>query len=233
MRFKDLFEAPRNNPADLAKKVGSVNDAERDRKETIRKRNSSNGKLGAQTRAMNKDFKALNKELKNDAKAKAADQQAAVEPEPNKPNTDMSSAEKDLIAPFIKSQIRDRKRKRGVEGDQGVEERDVLDYAQEKYPNVDAQELEGLWKQVSGGDSSPKATDVETPYGSGKDEDPQPNQDEPKTQKKPRRKPSGGSGGGSSPEGSVSSKDMGRILDRIKSMSMKELKWFKKAIRND
>ena len=236
MRFSDIInEAPKNDPEELKRRLARTKDVhdKRDAEKAERsKRASELGKKGAQARALNKDFKAFNKDLRKDELERREQEQNAqpqnVERDPpaSPNNASLSDAEKDLIAPFIKNQIRDRKRKRGIEGDQGVEERDVLDFAKEKYPNADPSEIESLWKQVTGGTpEKPKAADVATKFGdTPADNAEKPEQSQPQQQQQPRSAPAKKP----SSKGSV----MGQIMSKVKDMSMKELKIFKKELES-
>jgi hypothetical protein len=80
---------------------------------------------------------------------------------------DVKSEIDDTILMFLKQQIKSHKRKRGIEGDQGVEERDVIDFAKHKYPDVDPMQIDRLWIEVKGGSNAVSLSDVGSEYKSG------------------------------------------------------------------
>ena len=97
------------------------------------------------------------------------DSQGRIEPtvnqpnqptKPNQPNAQKSSKGKikkeidDTILQFIKQQIKDRKRQQGIDGDQGVEEKDVVDFAKYKYPDANPEVIDKMWAEVKGQDIS-------------------------------------------------------------------------------
>lgn len=254
MRFSDITnEAPKNDPEELKRrldKAKGINDKRDQEKADRSQRASDLGKKGAEARSFNKDLKATGMDIRKDELAKrdqevsAQDAGGQGEPEQStspEQSANLNDTEKQLVAPFIKSQIRDRKRKRGVEGNQGVEEKDVLDYAKEKYPNVDPEELEAVWKKITGASGGlktgnlMKAADSGSSFQSDGDNDqPQQSQQSEKPFNFPTDEPKQSAPmKSSSPMGSRGKANpMGKIMSRVKQMSLRDLKLFKKELSN-
>lgn len=162
---------------------------------------------------------------------------------PENTTNDFKAEVDDTILSFLKQQIKAHKRKRGVEGDQGVEERDVIEFAKHKYPKVDPTQIDKIWAEVKGHGSSvanmntsAMAADAGGDYNKGGAPDDNKVKDlDAKVKKqtdRQERSTSRNQGGGRNQQSQTQEFSMGNVMSKLRDMDEKDIKKFKEFLQN-